>query len=237
VPATAPTSSHRSRRDTHRRHVIIRAVGGGKIRIIFEHTIFDPNTRRDSRDTDALIAGVRASDIETVRRLLERNVYADSNDGCQTALMIAAGRGDTAIAQALIRAGADVDRRTWDGWTALMIASDCKHVDVVKLLAENGATGDFEDGRGTSALTLAKDAPEILRLLEQARDHARRPFRIVTVHVKEAVVREEAMPSVERLHAQLRQGLAILGRPIEVLIDLPRCVRVARARPGLSRRV
>src|SRR5690606_6888590 len=58
----------------------------------------------------------------------------------QTALMLAARAGATAVAEALVRHGADVNaRERWRGQTALMWAADSSSAEIVKLLVENGA--------------------------------------------------------------------------------------------------
>lgn len=69
-------------------------------------------------------------------------------------LISEAGRGDTAVVEALLKKGADVNAKS-NGNTALIFASMCGHAQVVKLLLERGADVNALDKSGKTALMLA----------------------------------------------------------------------------------
>ena len=69
----------------------------------------------------------------------------------RTALMIAAQCNRLYVAEACIKAGADIDKAEKDGATPLCIASQKGHVDVARLLVDGGADIDKAIGKaGTS---------------------------------------------------------------------------------------
>ena len=67
-------------------------------------------------------------------------------------LHIAAGKGDTAVVEALLEAGADVEAKDSHGWTALHIAAMEGHSAVVKVLLEAGADVNAKDNTDGTAL-------------------------------------------------------------------------------------
>lgn len=69
-------------------------------------------------------------------------------------LMLAAGYGETAVVETLLRAGADVLARNEGGYTALMMVKQKHYVDVINLLHE--AERDAGVGEGSCA---SKNAP------------------------------------------------------------------------------
>jgi ankyrin repeat protein len=69
-------------------------------------------------------------------------------------LMLAAGYGETAVVDALIRAGADVMAKNEGGFTALMMVKQKHYVDVVNLLHEAEQLAGVGEGSCTS-----KNAP------------------------------------------------------------------------------
>ncbi len=88
-----------------------------------------------------LTEAVKAGNLEIVGLLLKAgaNVEAANSDG-QTALMLAARNGSSAIAQRLLRRGANVNaREKWRGQTALMWAAAERYPDVVELLLAHHA--------------------------------------------------------------------------------------------------
>jgi len=91
-------------------------------------------------DTPLMIASNRG-DLNEVLNLLATGEEPDvgrQRDGW-TPLMFAAQRGHESVVQALVEAGANVDRRMQDGWTPLMIASQNGHGEVVSNLLNAGA--------------------------------------------------------------------------------------------------
>jgi len=69
-------------------------------------------------------------------------------------LMLAAGYGETAVVETLLKAGADVTARNEGGLTALMMVKQKHYVDVINLLHE--AERDAGVGEGSCA---SKNAP------------------------------------------------------------------------------
>lgn len=86
---------------------------------------------------------------EAVRALLGagENVNARDRHG-QTALMVAAHRGDRAVVEVLIAAGAELDVVAKHNLTALMVAIVAGHEDVARLLLRAGTDANV---RGTGA--------------------------------------------------------------------------------------
>jgi ankyrin repeat protein len=77
--------------------------------------------------------------------------------GGLTALLYAARDGCYECVDALVTAGADVNRPTPEGVTPLMIALDNGHNDVAKLLLDRGANPGLWDWWGRTALYIAVD--------------------------------------------------------------------------------
>src|SRR5690606_589620 len=84
---------------------------------------------------------VKAGHAGLVETLLAAGADVESpNADGQTALMLAARAGATAVAETLIRRGANVNvRERWRGQTPLMWAADSSSAEIVKLLVANGA--------------------------------------------------------------------------------------------------
>ena len=81
------------------------------------------------------------------------------NEGGNTALALAAFKGEPEIAKSLIAAGADVNSVNSNGDTALILATRKGSVDCVKFLIEAGAdVNPQEDSEGKSALIEAAKA-------------------------------------------------------------------------------
>jgi hypothetical protein len=109
---------------------------------------------QDDRGRTPLLWAVKSKHEPVVCLLLENGANANAEDATgQTALGMAAVRGDTAIATALLEKSADVDARAdRRGRTALMLAAQSKTDAMVKLLLERGARLDARDDVGHSAL-------------------------------------------------------------------------------------
>ena len=96
----------------------------------------------DERGWTALINAVYNHDLdrgfaEVVQALIDAgaNVEAQIGYGVRP-LMLAAGYGETAVAEVLLNAGADVLARNEGGFTALMMVKQKHYVDVINLLHE-----------------------------------------------------------------------------------------------------
>ena len=100
--------------------------------------------------------------------LLANALFADqaSSNG-QTALMGAAGKGNSEVVKVLLAAGANPNAAMDDGWTALMFASQEEKSEVAKILLECGANPDIKNEHGANAWVWAKRHPVILSVFSQ----------------------------------------------------------------------
>lgn len=84
------------------------------------------------------------------------NQHSPGDDLDSTALSLAAGSGQDAVLELLLKAGADMDWRTQrDGFSALMVAAELGHARSVSLLLFAGANPDLKDSKGKTACNLA----------------------------------------------------------------------------------
>ena len=101
--------------------------------------------------SESLLQRAREGDAEGVRRLLEAGAEADAvgEDGPDaTPLRAAAEAGHYEVVQALIAAGADVNRVGGDGATPVTVAGRAGKWPVMRLLAQNGGDFHIKDGDG-----------------------------------------------------------------------------------------
>jgi ankyrin repeat protein len=107
---------------------------------------------------DYVAAAVRAGSLELLKYLLEHGANPNSTGAIagETALHVAAARGDVNALDLLLRAGADVNQRDWNGLSALMHACKRGHEEAVRILLGHGADVTFEDGYERNAAALAK---------------------------------------------------------------------------------
>eukprot|EP00940_MAST-03C_sp_MAST-3C-sp2_P003576 g3576.t1 len=86
-----------------------------------------------------------------------------------TALYSAAQVGHVQIVASLLKNGADVDRRTYDGYTALFVAANCGHIEVVRRLLKAGAEASSVcNGCPTLFAAAQNGCVEVVRLLTKA---------------------------------------------------------------------
>jgi hypothetical protein len=113
----------------------------------------DPN-RLDERGQTPLIAALRDESFKVAAALLEApalRVDATNHAG-ETALMMAALKGQLAWAQRLVAAGAAINR---EGWTPLHYAASGGGHEVVRWLLEQGAQIDAPSPNRSTALMMA----------------------------------------------------------------------------------
>jgi ankyrin repeat protein len=163
--------------------------------------------------------------------------------GGLTALLYAARSGCYDCAEALIAAGADVNRPTPEGVTPLMLALDNDHTDVAKLLLSSGANPNLWDWWGRTALYIVIDRKEGgssggLRLGAAAlRDPEARPAPVVArasgrepvsyMEIVNALLAADVDPSPElNMHRPSRGGNS--GRFIDPLLNTG-CTPLLRA--------
>lgn len=139
---------------------------------------FDLNTRNEKGDP-ALIVALREDSLKVVNFLLtQRSVNVElRNPAGESPLMIAAIRGQLAVARKLIQRGAEVNK---PGWTPLHYAAsraEGDSADMVRLMLEHHAYIDAESPNRSTPLMLAAmygHASVARLLLEEGADPALR---------------------------------------------------------------
>lgn len=117
---------------------------------------FDPNTVNEQGQPGLLMA-VELQSTKVIQVLLASpKIEAEVRNGKgESALMLAAIRGQTELVRALIEAGADVNKT---GWTPLHYAcsgTSPAQIDIVHLLLDNAAYIDAESPNGSTPLMMA----------------------------------------------------------------------------------
>jgi ankyrin repeat protein len=108
----------------------------------------------------SLVDAADEGDAKMVRELLAAGAdanYTKDGDG-RTALHKAARWGYLEIVQALVDAGADVQKRRMDGCTALIMAASNGHLEVVKALVSANADVNQANNRGQTPINKATDS-------------------------------------------------------------------------------
>lgn len=127
---------------------------------------FDPNTVDTTRGDPALIYAIRYQSVKTIPVLLaapQINIEARAPNG-DTALMVAAYKGEKDIVATLLEKGAEPNR---PGWTALHYAAASGSLDIVCMLLEKSAYIDASAPNRTTPLMMAAGAGQtaVIRLL------------------------------------------------------------------------
>jgi len=114
---------------------------------------FDPNTTAEDGQL-GLTQAVRDNSAKVTAVLLAepRTEIDGANRNGETPLMMAALRGNLALARDLLARGAHVNR---DGWTPLHYAATGESTEMVVLLLDKGAVVDARSPNGTTALMMA----------------------------------------------------------------------------------
>ena len=116
----------------------------------------------------ALLFAVNEGRVEAVRALLDHGADKDTKMTGDSALQVAAFRGDIAIAKILIERGADVNLRGGEGNTPLKTAAEQGNIELARLFLDAGADPNYVGGiDGMSVLGMAADRghPDVVRLL------------------------------------------------------------------------
>jgi ankyrin repeat protein len=114
---------------------------------------FDPNTVDPNGQTGLFIA-LREPSPKVAQALVDwpkTDVNALNSKG-ESALMLAALKDHQALAEKLIKKGADVNKT---GWTPLHYAASNGHLAIISLLLEQHAYIDAESPNGTTPLMMA----------------------------------------------------------------------------------
>lgn len=82
---------------------------------------------------------------------------APKDGGGLTALVYAARENCMDCAKALVESGADVNQRTFYGWTPLLVATQNRHYQLAAYLLDHGANPNISNKGGWSPLYLATD--------------------------------------------------------------------------------
>lgn len=88
-----------------------------------------------------LLSFIENEDLGGLKNFLDarQSQVDDRDENGTSALMVAAGKGQTAFVKELLSHGADVNAQDLDNWTALLCATKSGHLEIVELLVENGA--------------------------------------------------------------------------------------------------
>lgn len=132
----------------------------------------DPNLIEEVRGDSGLILALRENSMKVFDVLVQaRNINLDAKSLLgDTALMIAAYKGNLAAVKVLIGKGAQINQ---PGWTALHYAASVGNNEIVQLLLDNAAYIDAESPNKTTPIMMAARAGFILTvklLLDEGAD-------------------------------------------------------------------
>lgn len=129
---------------------------------------FDPNTKNE-KGVPGLYLALQEDSLKVARLLLDsrRLKPEQRNAADESVLMMAALKGDLAIARELISKGADVNK---PGWAPLHYAATKGHLKMMELLLEEHAFIDAQAPNGNTPLMMAAyySTPEAVKLLIEA---------------------------------------------------------------------
>lgn len=164
---------------------------------------FDPNAHDESGQSALTLAVREGSDrvIEVLLKSPQTDINARNYAG-ETALMLAALKGQLDLVRQLIARGAAVQQ---DGWNPLHYAATGPEPQVIDLLLERGATLEARSPNGTTALMMAarygSEQSVTLLLAHQASTETRNDRGMNAADFARSVGRESLAKRLEsRLH-------------------------------------
>jgi hypothetical protein len=109
------------------------------------------------RPISSIVAAAREGDAAAVRRLAKEGADVNAPDGGNgwTPLLHAVHKDRIRSVEALLDAGADVNRTAENGVTPLMMAAGYGYTDIVQVLLRRGARASLQNQSGESALDWA----------------------------------------------------------------------------------
>ncbi|KAL8767238.1 MAG: hypothetical protein Q9194_006046 [Teloschistes cf. exilis] len=115
-------------------------------------------------------------DAERVKKVLEGEAksYIDVNaadEEGRAPIVYASCFGHEDVVLALIKAGADLDKKDRNQWTALMWAMTNRHKDIAKMLLDHGASSTIKSSTGRTAFDFPAPNSEISDFLHQSGYH------------------------------------------------------------------
>ncbi len=126
---------------------------------------FDANTR-DERQQHALYLALLEPALKVAKVLIDwpKTDLNAANPANETPLMMAALKGHTALAVAMLDKDADVNK---EGWAPLHYAATSGHIELMRLLLEKHAYIDAESPNGSTPLMMAAQygTPGAVKLL------------------------------------------------------------------------
>ena len=123
-----------------------------------------------ARKWPLFVEAVQNGNDAAVKQLVEEGWNVNVLRDGMTPLMLAAAKGQIAIAETLLQAGVNINERNDDGWTALHKAAfEQAGTGMVDLLVHAGSSLDAKDRSGRTALRLAEEKGhrDIVRLIQQ----------------------------------------------------------------------
>ena len=148
------------------------------------------------------IAGTKPRAVRAVRRhptpLLTAIDIRDEKG--ETALIVAAEKGDEACVRALLADGADATIESYTGWTALHGAAECGSLAVIDVLADAGADLSAAASSGKTPLDIARQyerqaAARRLTELGAAANVTSEPDRAASLPEEESALRKVRLAS------------------------------------------
>lgn len=123
----------------------------------------------DKHGRTPFFMAVNSDCLPCARRLLPHSDINQITNTGNTALILAAGRGNAEITAWLLAQGADLEVRNERGNTAVMDAVTANHRQVVRLLLDARANVTRKNRNGVSALDMARNvSPEMFELVRSA---------------------------------------------------------------------